>query len=162
MFSLVNPFMWKKLISDLLFSLLRLAHKSAWWTWGESGVCSCWLWTASSVFSFSTSPALKPTSLVFSPLSSHLLSLAVSRVKSFPITYRGIWCTWTARWGPFLFLTSSHLLSVSLSLSHRLISLATVLLLQHSSNSSVSSVLWPSVHPLQILVMHLLNADGVS
>lgn len=62
-------------------------------------------------FSFSTSPALKPTSLVFSPLSSHLLSLAVSRVKSFPITYRGISCTWTARWGPFLFLTSCFSLS---------------------------------------------------
>lgn len=101
-------------------------------------------------FFFCTSPALKPTSQVFSLLSSHLLSLAVSRVKSFPITYRGISCTWTARWGPLLFL----------SLSHGLLSLATVLLLQHRSSSSVFSVLRPSVHLLQFFV--LLNADGVS
>ncbi len=76
----------------------------------------CWLWTASWDFllHFPCSEAhFSLTSLVFSLLSSHLLSLAVSRVKSFPITYRGISCTWTARWGPFLFLTSCFSLSLS-------------------------------------------------
>lgn len=81
-----------------------------------------------------------PKFLVFSLLSSHLLSLGVSRVKSFPITYRGISCTWTARWGTLLFLTSCF--------SH---SLATVLLLQHRSNPSVLSVL-QSVHLRQFCV----------
>lgn len=172
-YPLVDPFICKNLMSDLLFGLLHLANRrSAWWTSGESGARSCWLCQqrmASSVFFFCTISVALPLLwslkfLVFSLLSSHLLSLAVSRVKSFPITYRGISCTWTARWGPFLFLTScfSHSLSY---FSGYCTFITAQIKPKRSLCSPTHSYSRDSVHLLQFLCsvdfLHLLNADGV-
>lgn len=99
-------------------------YRCAWWR--SFAVKSFWLHLLTALNGLCSRPA--PPLLwcsylpqLLSLLSSLLLS-RFSRVTFFPITFRGTSCTWTVRWGPFLFLTSC------LSLTGRLfISMAYVL-----------------------------------
>lgn len=143
-YPLVDPFICKNLMSDLLFGLLHLANRrSAWWTSGESGAHSCWLcqqWMASSVL------------ISFAP---SLLHFPCSEARSFSFSHCSpliFFLLPSLEWNPFPSPTEeSHVLgqpgeglscfSLPVSLTHCLISPATVLLLQHRSNPSVLSVL---------------------